>query len=321
VLLAHWGYEYEYWPGALQTEHARRLIELGADVIVGSSPHVLQPVELVSVDGADPACPLQARRGGPPGFALIAWSLGNLATILPTLGCRVGALLELDVGRSARPRRRAHRGRRERPAARRRGRRRQRRPPHECRPPLAGAAIAAGAATVPAPLAGAASAASAAPGVDATGEAAGGVTGRAFVVPGAERALAHRALVVLGPNDAYAAAVDERRRASVLAHFDGSGWFADVPPPSSEALRALTAEGDGTLWAVTERHVWRRPPAGAWAEVPAPGGGEAGATWSFRDVWANGPGDVWIAAQRETGAAPRHVVLRTKEVPTPVRWT
>jgi poly-gamma-glutamate capsule biosynthesis protein CapA/YwtB (metallophosphatase superfamily) len=85
VLLAHWGFEYEYFPGALQRAHARRLIELGVDVIVGSSPHVLQPVEVVSIDGADPACPAQARRGGPPRFGVIAWSLGNLATIMPTL--------------------------------------------------------------------------------------------------------------------------------------------------------------------------------------------------------------------------------------------
>jgi poly-gamma-glutamate synthesis protein (capsule biosynthesis protein) len=102
ILLAHWGFEYEHWPAARQRAHALRLIELGVDVIVGSSPHVLQPVEMVSVDGADPACPLQARRGGPPRFALIAWSLGNLATIMPTLPCQVGALLEIDVGRDAR---------------------------------------------------------------------------------------------------------------------------------------------------------------------------------------------------------------------------
>jgi poly-gamma-glutamate capsule biosynthesis protein CapA/YwtB (metallophosphatase superfamily) len=102
VLLAHWGFEYEYFPGALQRAHARRLIELGVDVIVGSSPHVLQPVEVVSVDGADPACPASARRGGSPRFALIAWSLGNLATIMPTLPCQVGALLEIDVVRDAR---------------------------------------------------------------------------------------------------------------------------------------------------------------------------------------------------------------------------
>jgi poly-gamma-glutamate synthesis protein (capsule biosynthesis protein) len=102
VLLAHWGFEYEYWPSSRQRAHALRLIELGVDVIVGSSPHVLQPIEVVSVDGADEACPLQAHRGGPPRFGLIAWSLGNLCTIMPTLPCQVGALLSIDVGRDDR---------------------------------------------------------------------------------------------------------------------------------------------------------------------------------------------------------------------------
>jgi hypothetical protein len=98
VLAAHWGYEYEFYPAALQRAHAVRLIELGVDVILGSSPHVLQPVELVAIDGVDDDCPLQARRGGRPRFGLIAWSLGNLASVMPTLPCRLAALLELDVG-------------------------------------------------------------------------------------------------------------------------------------------------------------------------------------------------------------------------------
>ena len=101
VLMAHWGFEYEYWPAVLQRAHARRLIELGVDVVIGSSPHVLQPVELVSIDGADDACPFQARRGGQARFGLVAWSLGNLCTIMPTLACQVGALLMLEVGRDA----------------------------------------------------------------------------------------------------------------------------------------------------------------------------------------------------------------------------
>jgi hypothetical protein len=44
---------------------------------------------------------LQAQRGGAPRFGVIAWSLGNLATIMPTLPCRVGALLEIAVGHDA----------------------------------------------------------------------------------------------------------------------------------------------------------------------------------------------------------------------------
>jgi hypothetical protein len=104
IACAHWGFEYEHWPAATQRAHAVRLVELGVDVIVGSSPHVLQPVELVAIDGRDPACPLQAVRGERrPRFAVIAWSLGNFTTIMPTLACHVGALVELELAGDLEP--------------------------------------------------------------------------------------------------------------------------------------------------------------------------------------------------------------------------
>jgi len=99
--MAHWGFEYVYWPAARQREDALRLVVMGVDVIVGSSPHVLQPVVVVSVDGAGARCSARVTRGGAPGFALVAWSLGNLATIMPTPPCQVGALLSVTLGRSA----------------------------------------------------------------------------------------------------------------------------------------------------------------------------------------------------------------------------
>jgi hypothetical protein len=105
VLVAHWGFEYEHFPGELQRAHARELLSMGFDVIVGSSPHVLQPVEIVSIDGADASCPLSVTRptglSQGPRFGLVAWSLGNLCTIMPTLPCRVGALVEIDLGLGA----------------------------------------------------------------------------------------------------------------------------------------------------------------------------------------------------------------------------
>lgn len=97
VLLAHWGYEYEYWPERQQRDHARSLIEMGIDVILGSSPHVLQPIEAVSIDGWDERLPMQAKRGGPARCGLIAYSLGNFATVMPTLACRTGAILDADL--------------------------------------------------------------------------------------------------------------------------------------------------------------------------------------------------------------------------------
>lgn len=58
ILMAHWGFEYEYWPDQFLRSQAHRLMELGVDVILGSSPHVLQPIEIVSINGADANYPV-----------------------------------------------------------------------------------------------------------------------------------------------------------------------------------------------------------------------------------------------------------------------
>ena len=62
IVLVHWGGEYEPEPDARQRAWARRLVAAGADLIVGSHPHVVQPSEMLDVDG---------RRG------FVAYSLGN----------------------------------------------------------------------------------------------------------------------------------------------------------------------------------------------------------------------------------------------------
>jgi poly-gamma-glutamate synthesis protein (capsule biosynthesis protein) len=102
VFMPHWGFEYEYWPEALQRQHAYRLIELGVDIVLGTSPHVLQPVELVSVNGADPSCPTQLHREGAPRVGIIAYSLGNFLSIMPTRACQTGAVLKLTLSRDTR---------------------------------------------------------------------------------------------------------------------------------------------------------------------------------------------------------------------------
>jgi poly-gamma-glutamate synthesis protein (capsule biosynthesis protein) len=102
VLMAHWSHEYEYWPDAGVREDAHRLIAMGVDVIIGGSPHVIQPLEVVSVNGWDSQCPTQLRDElrRDARFGIIAYSLGNLATIMPTAHCQLGAVLEIEVDRS-----------------------------------------------------------------------------------------------------------------------------------------------------------------------------------------------------------------------------
>jgi poly-gamma-glutamate capsule biosynthesis protein CapA/YwtB (metallophosphatase superfamily) len=58
-VMIHWGVELEARPRAYQVRQAHRMIDIGADVIFGSHPHVLQPMETY--------------RGRP-----IFYSLGNL---------------------------------------------------------------------------------------------------------------------------------------------------------------------------------------------------------------------------------------------------
>ena len=97
VVMPHWGFEFECWPEQRQREDAYRLIELGADVVVGSSPHVLQPVDIVSVNRWDARCPVQLTRPGPSRAGVIAYSLGNFLSSMTTLGCCTGCVLKLPL--------------------------------------------------------------------------------------------------------------------------------------------------------------------------------------------------------------------------------
>lgn len=46
ILYAHWGKEYETKADALQKELARKFVDAGADLIIGSHPHVVQEKEI-----------------------------------------------------------------------------------------------------------------------------------------------------------------------------------------------------------------------------------------------------------------------------------
>lgn len=64
VVIIHWGTEYELSPNEAQTALAQALCDAGVDIIIGSHPHVVQPVEeLTSCDGSN--------------TCFVAYSLGN----------------------------------------------------------------------------------------------------------------------------------------------------------------------------------------------------------------------------------------------------
>lgn len=46
IVMAHWGNEYETKPSQRQRDEARLFVDAGADIIIGSHPHVIQPIEV-----------------------------------------------------------------------------------------------------------------------------------------------------------------------------------------------------------------------------------------------------------------------------------
>ncbi|MFO7574854.1 MAG: CapA family protein [Bacteroidales bacterium] len=94
VLFMHWGYEYEMYPDVAIVRLARRLAEAGADMIIGSHPHVIQPAEIWET-------PAKADDSGTAVHrTLIAYSLGNLTTTMYSPAHRLGMVLPVTICRS-----------------------------------------------------------------------------------------------------------------------------------------------------------------------------------------------------------------------------
>lgn len=80
IVYAHWGSEYTATQSPYQQEMARKYIDAGADLVVGSHPHVLQPVEIYKNKA-------------------IAYSLGNMVFDQAPSGVKTeGALLKVSYG-------------------------------------------------------------------------------------------------------------------------------------------------------------------------------------------------------------------------------
>jgi hypothetical protein len=116
IVYLHWGYEFEFYPCPDLMQVGRAIIQAGADMVMGSHPHVVQPLEVCFVNG------YQARYGGRwqnlpalaektgcvlsdgagvPRKGLIVYSLGNFASAMFTAHCRIGMALGLEVQRDA----------------------------------------------------------------------------------------------------------------------------------------------------------------------------------------------------------------------------
>ena len=57
IVFPHWGVEYATTPSRYQKEWALQMAEAGADLIIGTHPHVIQPVEWITTqDGSETLC-------------------------------------------------------------------------------------------------------------------------------------------------------------------------------------------------------------------------------------------------------------------------
>lgn len=87
VVSMHWGVEYQLEPNERQRKLGQLLCDGGADLIIGTHPHVIQPAEwLKSADGHE---------------TLSVWSLGNFVSGQHKINTMLGGLLQMTVRFSA----------------------------------------------------------------------------------------------------------------------------------------------------------------------------------------------------------------------------
>jgi len=82
MIAIHWGGEYEREPNAHQIKVANFLARNGVDVIIGSHPHVIQPIEIIETDGSE---------------CLVIWSLGNFVSNQRRHFTDGGMMVQFDI--------------------------------------------------------------------------------------------------------------------------------------------------------------------------------------------------------------------------------
>lgn len=86
----HWGQEYHFVPSAHQRRAAEAALAQGAHLVIGTHPHVLQPMEIRI-----------ASSGHGTDARLVAWSLGNFVSFQRTLPRERSCVLAVEVEKAA----------------------------------------------------------------------------------------------------------------------------------------------------------------------------------------------------------------------------
>lgn len=83
VVCPHWGTEYTTKPSSYQEKFARQMTEVGADIIIGTHPHVVQPVEWVEAENGNKS--------------LCYYSLGNYVSTQKQALCMLEAMAWVTI--------------------------------------------------------------------------------------------------------------------------------------------------------------------------------------------------------------------------------
>lgn len=83
IVFPHWGTEYVYTYTDQQTDFAKQMCEAGADLIIGTHPHVIEPVEWVEGDNGN--------------RCLVYYSLGNFTSTQDLVGGLLGGVARLQI--------------------------------------------------------------------------------------------------------------------------------------------------------------------------------------------------------------------------------
>lgn len=86
VIMVHWGEEYQTKPSASQREFAQKMVDWGADIILGSHPHVVQEAEMI-------------------GDAYVIYSMGNYISdqrleSIDDINTERGLMIEFNIEKS-----------------------------------------------------------------------------------------------------------------------------------------------------------------------------------------------------------------------------
>lgn len=84
IVSMHWGVEYTHTPTEEQKELAQFLADLGVDIVIGTHPHVIQPVEWI-------------------GDTIVYYSLGNLISAQDGLMKTIGMMGALTIEKTTTP--------------------------------------------------------------------------------------------------------------------------------------------------------------------------------------------------------------------------